>query len=411
MTSGRTVTLSPMSGQRRAAPAREEPTTSRRGNGRDSDAAKAAERRALFRRRRRRSVAALLVVAAGLFYAFVAHHGPAGGAAATTPKQPLHYSVGVTTCVFVDHTRATRDYATGVLEPGRTLRTEIRYPTLNGTPGHGETVGAHPAYGHGPFPLVVFAHGYNVTPDTYANLLDTWVRAGMIVAAPWFPDTNAAAVAADGNLSAPESDDVNQPADVAFVTRSLVAAASPASTSCTALHRLLNMSRIALGGQSDGAATVAALGYAAAYAAPIPHIAAIEVLSGGEESAPSGQPAGYRAVPGGPALLVVQSATDACNPPEYSTTLYGAVVQPDRWFLTLRSGDHLPPYTDTAEPADFAAVASVTTRFLGDELSGAAPGAGFISIGNAHPSIATLTSGPAPRLAPLEQSASACYLS
>ena len=126
--------------------------------------------------------------------------------------------------------------------------------------------------------------------------------------------------------------------------------------------------------------------------------------------APSGQPAGYRAIPGGAALLVVQSASDACNPPEYSTKFYAAIVQSDRWFLTLRSGDHLPPYTDTADPADFVAVASVTTRFLADELSGAAPGAGFISLGDANPSIATLTTGPPPTLAPLEQSASACYL-
>jgi len=423
-----------MSGERRAAPARREATAARSTEGRSTEGRSTGgrstggrstggrsragnrteerARRALYAKRRRRAAAGIVVVLGGVVYAVLAHHGPgaARAAAATHPAAPVHYAVGITSCVFVDHTRATRDYATGTLTPGRVLRTEIRYPTLSGSASLAETANAHPAYGHGPFPLVVFAHGYDVTPDTYANLLDSWVRAGLVVAAPLFPDTNAEAVAADGNLTAPESDDVNQPADVAFVTRSLSAAAAPAAAGCPVVHRLLDTARIALAGQSDGAQTVAALAYATAYAAPTPHISAVEVLSGGEEPAPSGQPGGYRATPGGPALLVVQSATDACNPPEYSTTLYGAIAQADRWFLTIRAGDHLPPYTGEGEPVDYAVVASVTTRFLTDELGGTAPGGTFLRLGNATPSIATLTTGPAPALAPLEQSAAACYL-
>jgi predicted dienelactone hydrolase len=34
---------------------------------------------------------------------------------------------------------------------------------------------------------VLFAHGYDVTPDFYAPLLERWAAAGYVVAAPVFP--------------------------------------------------------------------------------------------------------------------------------------------------------------------------------------------------------------------------------
>src|SRR5437764_796260 len=51
----------------------------------------------------------------------------------------------------------------------------------------------YPAAPGGPFPLVVFAHGYNVTPAPYAGLLQSWARAGYVVAAPTLPLTNPGA--------------------------------------------------------------------------------------------------------------------------------------------------------------------------------------------------------------------------
>src|SRR5438067_1920033 len=77
----------------------------------------------------------------------------------------------------------------------------------------------YPAAPGGPFPLVVFAHGYNVTPAPYAGLLQSWARAGYVVAAPTFPLTNP------GAPGGPNEDDVvNQPADVRFVIDRLLAA-------------------------------------------------------------------------------------------------------------------------------------------------------------------------------------------
>ncbi|HEY1737649.1 MAG TPA: hypothetical protein VGI86_03010 [Acidimicrobiia bacterium] len=361
--------------------------------------------------RRRLAVGLVALAVVATVAVVVAHHAPSAAHAGTTDPivRPPHYTVGISTCVFVDHTRSTRDYLTGVVTPERVLRTEIRYPTVAGVKGRAETAGAKPASVGRPFPLVVFAHGYDVTPDTYAALLDSWVRAGMVVAAPIFPDTNAAAVTADHDSSLPEADDVNEPDDVAFVTNALVGASARTSAVCPLLHRLVATAKIALAGQSDGADAVAALGYAAAYAVPTPPLRAVVVLSGSEEPSPTGHVADYRATASSPALLVVQSATDTCNPPQDSTALYNAIVQPNRWFLTIRAGDHLPPYTDSADPQDFAAVASVTTKFLSLELAGTTPGAAFLRLGNATPTIASLKTGAAPVLAPLEQQSEACY--
>src|SRR5947209_7537413 len=101
----------------------------------------------------------------------------------------------------------------------------------------------YPAAPGGPFPLVVFAHGYNVTPAPYAGLLQSWARAGYVVAAPTFPLTNP------GAPGGPNEDDVvNQPADVRFVIDRLLAAdAQPGP-----LAGLINPQRIGVAGHSDG---------------------------------------------------------------------------------------------------------------------------------------------------------------
>jgi hypothetical protein len=106
---------------------------------------------------------------------------------------------------------------------------------------------------------------------------------------------------------------------------------------------------------------------------------------------------------------VVQSATDACNPPQFSTSLYSAIPESDKWFLALASGYHLPPYTDAAEPADFHLVSEVTTTFFTDEFEHRSPGAAMTLLARSSAGIGHLSSGPAPALAPLLQRTAACY--
>src|SRR5205807_8770133 len=100
-------------------------------------------------------------------------------------------------------------------EPRR-LATVIRYPAAGPRSGV-DAPAAAPARAGGPFPLVIFGHGFAVTPGPYARLLDAWARAGYVVAAPIFPLGNAHAPGGPN-----ESDIVNQPRDMSVVISRLL---------------------------------------------------------------------------------------------------------------------------------------------------------------------------------------------
>ncbi|MCU1495463.1 MAG: hypothetical protein JWO62_3227 [Acidimicrobiaceae bacterium] len=366
-------------------------------------------------RTRRLGTVPVLLLAVLAISATVALTSGAGGhrvsgaertAADRRAKLVVHNAVGLAHCTYRDPLRTTYDYATGATLPGRTLLTEIRYPAR--VAGSGEIAGAPAAYRGGPYPTIFFAPGFAVTPDTYAALLDAWVRAGFVVVAPTFPDTNPAAVAAARTGNA-EDDVVNQPADMAFVIRQSVAATRTAVASCRVVRGLIDPAEIGIAGQSDGGETVAMLAYdrAPGYASMDAglHIRAAAVMSGSEVDGNT-----YGAAAGDPALLVVQSSTDQCNPPQESTQLYDAIGQSDKWFLDIEHANHLPPY-DGKDPAAFAAVARVTERFFLLELRGKVPAAGFIAYGNSAPAVAALSTGAiAPPLPKLEFAVAACYL-
>ncbi len=322
---------------------------------------------------------------------------PAAGSTrpASTTVARAGFNVGLATCRLVDTTRTTFDYATGQTLPERVLVTEVRYPTTNGSPG-AATRGAHPAYRRGPYPVIVFAPGYNVTPDTYRKLLDFWVRHGFVVAAPTFPDTNPAAVAA-ARFGDPEDDLTNQPGDVAFVTREVLRAARVSSSPCRVLHGLVDGAQVGLAGQSDGAETVGALAFDKndlAAAAGLRY-RAVAVMSGQELDM---APGAYGAAPGAPALLVVQSATDRCNPPQESGALYAAVPIADKWFLKIFHASHLGPY-DASAPAAFGVVARVSTYFFAQTLHGRSL-AGLPGIARPWRTIASVSTGPNPPVLP-----------
>jgi len=119
-----------------------------------------------------------------------------------------------------------------------------------GNPSRTDVLAAASAKSAGPFPLIVFGHGYDITPTPYAPLLRAWVRAGYVVAAPIFPYTNA-----DAPGGPNRSDLVNQPGDMSFViTR--VLRGSRASHGI--LSRLVNPQQVAVSGQSDGGSTALA---------------------------------------------------------------------------------------------------------------------------------------------------------
>jgi dienelactone hydrolase len=231
---------------------------------------------------------------------------------------------------LVDHARVAR-FQTGTSAP-RVLVTDIRYP----------------AHGRPPYPLVVFAHGFALTPTPYARLLDTWAHAGYVVAAPAFPVERAGA---PGGPS--ETDLPNEPGDIRFVISQLLRAASP-------VRGLIDPSRIAVAGQSDGAVAAFSAAYDRRYRDS--RIDAALVMSGGPL-------AGYTAAAGhAPQLLAIQGTQDPLNPPAVTTGYYRLLRRPKFMLLLLGAG-HLPPYTSDDRWA--RVVRSTTTAFLNHALRGA----------------------------------------
>lgn len=314
------------------------------------------------------------------------------------------FAVGLERCTFVDHTRTVTNYSTtpfSVLSARRTLVTEIRYPTKLVVGGSRERVGAPPVERIGGYPLIVFAHGYDVTPDTYAALLDSWARAGFVVVAPFFPDEKPSAVAAQRGANT-EWDMVNEPADLAFVTKTVLQASTSASAACPIVNGLVKTSQIALAGHSDGATAVGMLAYdhgldpqGITYASLRTgvHYRAVIILSGIEDTA---QP--YATDASRPGLLVVSSLGDQCVPIRNVLRLYDAIHQPNKWFLELRTAHHLPPF-DGADASAFKVVAKTSIQFLQLSLQGTTPSTSLLALGNEQPSIARMySSRPGPTL-------------
>ncbi len=308
-------------------------------------------------------------------------------------SQPATYSVGVMRCTFVDRSRGVLNYSTNpptTLSTSRTVITEIRYPTTVTLASGTESSGPPPAQRSGGFPMIVFAHGYDVTPDTYASLLDAWVKAGFVVAAPLFPDENKFEVAAQHQANT-ENDLWNEPADIAFVAGQMVKASAASSPRCPTVRGLVNPSQLGLAGHSDGATAVAMLSYARGndpqgvsyqtLRAGL-SIRASVVMSGKEDGVNPYEPL----VPD-PALLVVQSAADQCNPVGLSMKLYRDLHQSKKWFLELRTAHHLPPFDGVDIPA-FGVVARTSIRFFQITLQGAVPTSGLTAYGSQLPRVA-----------------------
>jgi predicted dienelactone hydrolase len=230
----------------------------------------------------------------------------------------------------------------------------------------------------GPFPLVVFSQGFDESTQAYAGLLDAWTRAGYVVAAPTYPFTDPSSGA---ELN--ENDIVNHPADLRFVIASLERLArNPASR----LHGVLDPTRVAIAGQSDGGDVTLAV--AANSCCRDSAVRAAIILSGAELASFGGTYYGSGSVP----LLVTQGSEDTINPPACSAQLYDLAPQP-KYYLDISGAEHLPPYVSRGPIR--AGLERATIAFLNAYLKHAPKGASAIKTAARLPAQEEIISGSA----------------
>jgi len=264
----------------------------------------------------------------------------------TTPPPPppaKTYSVGVTTIHLVDSSRT-------ILLPDdirelRPLTVIVRYPTTASSNG-ADVQNASPDHSDGPYPLVVFGHGFNISTAPYAALMRSWVRAGYVVAAPIFPLERP-----DAPGGPNENDLVNQPADMSFVITQLTGGNQEPSS----LRGLVDASHIAVAGHSDGGDTALAVAYDPRYRDG--RVDAAMIFSGAYD--PYVSPFAFPA--DGPPLLAVQGTADVVNPAA-STRQFYLAAHPPKYLLTLYGAAHLPPYS--FEQPQLSIVEHTTLAFL-----------------------------------------------
>jgi dienelactone hydrolase len=282
--------------------------------------------------------------------------------------------VGTRTDLYVDASRPTPANRGAPGAPNRTMATSVWYPAV--APAGATAPNAVPDLTHGPYPLVVFAHGFAVTPGTYAALLSRWASAGYVVVAPTLPLLNGDAPGGASHA------DYGQPnlSDFEFV---LGEALRRTSTAGDPLRGLIDSRAVGVAGHSDGEVLAYDLAFAscchdARVRATIPM--AGNLANAGELPAATGVP-----------VLHVMDDHDQYDSYPASIAFDRQHLGSPRQLLTLVSANHQPPFTQPADP-HFDVVARATVDFLDANLKHRADGLG---------ALAALVAG-APNLAALE---------
>jgi dienelactone hydrolase len=249
-------------------------------------------------------------------------------------------AIGVTHTVasrqytFVDSSRATPAFDAYPGSPSRVLPTTVWYPSDGG----------------GPFPLVVFVHGYGVTPAAYAPLLTRIASAGYVVAAATYPLLSGQPA---GPTDTVGWDDLAP--DTWFVTSQVLARSAAGDPG---LGGLIDPARIAVAGHSDGGAVAFNDGYT-------PYKLDTRVRAVVSYAAGFQYYGAYQA--NDRPVLHMLPDNDVYNPYGESISWDDDHLQAPKTVVSLWNASHEGPFMDPGDP-HFDLVVDVTIGFLDSAL-------------------------------------------
>lgn len=228
---------------------------------------------------------------------------PSTTAAPAAPPAGGPHKVATTSLPLSDSSRKTVSKGKPI-SASRSLPTTVYYPSDGG----------------GPYPLIVFAHGFEIGPGPYSHICQVMAMAGYVVAAPSFPLTDRNA--AGGNLD--RGDLPNQAGDVGFVITSVSGAGGP-------LAGKVDGGKVGVVGHSDGADTALDVGYY-----PFRTDGRVRGVVAFAPDAMTGPGGSTGTAP----LLLEHGDKDSIVPYSNSVTVFGQ-VKTHRFFLTFNGADHL----------------------------------------------------------------------
>jgi dienelactone hydrolase len=240
-----------------------------------------------------------------------------GRVSTTAPVAPVAPPLTVTFMArtFVDTSRVTPAHGDAPELPSRTLPTTIAVPD-----------------GPGPFPLIMFSHGFGSSGQDYADVLRAIASAGYVVAAPDFPLTSEGVPGApERGVDAPDA----QPADVRFVIDQLLA---------DPLAARIDRGRIGAAGHSMGAGIT--MGVAFNTCCRDPRIRAGVLMAVDPPTLYHGD----YFVPPVPPVLVIHGDRDESLPYAGGRRAY-ETADPPKFFLTVLGGDHSSAASEVVLPA------------------------------------------------------------
>jgi predicted esterase len=261
------------------------------------------------------------------------------------------YGVGMRQLELHDWSRGIAPYGEFPGSDVRTIPTTVFYPVWE-VPHSGVYPGHVPYSAGGPYPMVLFVHGFGVDWQFYTPLLERIASAGYVVVAPTYPLLSGWPAGPTDTLEWDEHF-----TDTSFV----ISAMLQSNESDPSFRGLIDPKRIGTVGHSDGAVIAYGAGEQAyrtdARVRSVVSYAADLAYADGLYQA-SGRP-----------FLHFFSEFDEYNLYPAAINYDRAYLQDPHWSITLWGSSHAGPYVDPSDPR-FDLVAVTTIDFLNGTLKG-----------------------------------------